>query len=106
MPTMMVNQIIEAALGGVNLTTTVEGRERYPIALRYQRNLRERIDELTQLPVVTPTGEVVRLDTLARMEMTWGPGVINSEDARLVAHVWFATTGLIGNLETVQDVEN
>ncbi|NQV28264.1 MAG: efflux RND transporter permease subunit [Rhodopirellula sp.] len=105
MSTMMVNQIIEAALGGMNLTTTVEGRERYPIALRYQRNLRERIDELSRLPVVTPTGEVVRLDSLTKMNMTWGPGMINSEDARLVAHVSFSPSGLSGDLETVKSVE-
>lgn len=105
MSTMMVNQIIEAALGGMNLTTTVEGRERYPIALRYQRNLRERIDELSRLPVVTPTGEVVRLDSLTTMHMTWGPGMINSEDARLVAHVSFSPSGQLGDLETVRSVE-
>ena len=105
MSAMMVNQIIEAALGGMNLTTTVEGRERYPIALRYQRNLRERIDELSRLPVVTPTGEVVRLDSLSTMHMTWGPGMINSEDARLVAHVSFSPSGQSGDLETVRSVE-
>jgi len=105
MSPMMVNQIIEAALGGMNLTNTVEGRERYPIRLRYQRDLRERFDELPQLPVVTPTGEVVPLQLLSRMETTWGPGMISSEDARLVAHVAFAPSGRIGDLETVSSVE-
>lgn len=105
MSVMMVNQIIETALGGMNLTTTVEGRERYPIRLRYQRNLRERIDELPDLPVVTPSGEVVPLERLARMQTTWGPGMINSEDARLVAHVSFAPSGIAGDLETVNSVE-
>jgi Cu(I)/Ag(I) efflux system membrane protein CusA/SilA len=105
MSTMMVNQVIETALGGMNLTKTVEGRERYPIRVRYQRSLRERIDELTRLPVVTHSGEVVPLGTLARMSTTWGPGVINSEDARLVAHVSFAPSGRVGDLETVQQVE-
>ena len=102
----MVNQIIETALGGMNLTTTVEGRERYPIRVRYQRNLRERIDELSRLPVVTHSGEVVPLGMLAKKETTWGPGVINSEDARLVAHVSFSPSGSIGDLETVRIVEN
>lgn len=105
MSAMMVNQIVEAALGGMNLTTTVEGRERYPIRLRYQRNLRERIDELPTLPVVTPNGEVVPLKLLAKMETTWGPGMINSEDARLVAHVSFSPSGISGDLETVNQVE-
>ena len=48
-----------------------------------QLNLRERIDELTRLPVVSHTGEVVPLNLLAKMKTTWGPGAINSEDARL-----------------------
>ena len=48
MTTMMVNQIVSAGLGGVDVTTTVEGRERYPIQIRYERSVRERIDELRQ----------------------------------------------------------
>lgn len=105
MSTAMVNQIIETALGGMNLTTTVEGRERYPIRVRYPRNLRERIDELAHLPVVTQSGEVVPLKMLAKMTTTWGPGVINSEDARLVAHISFSPSGAAGDLETVRAVE-
>jgi len=106
MSTMMINQIIETALGGMNLTKTVEGRERYPIRVRYQRNLRERIDELTRLPVVTHSGEIVPLEMLTRMKTTWGPGAINSEDARLVAHVSFSPSGMTGDLETVRAVES
>jgi Cu(I)/Ag(I) efflux system membrane protein CusA/SilA len=105
MTTLSVNQIIETALGGMNLTQTVEGRERYPIRIRYQRDLRERIDDLPRLPVVTETGEVVPLKLLAKMTTTWGPGMIQSEDARLVAHVAFAPSGMAGDLETVQAVE-
>ncbi|MCA9215950.1 MAG: efflux RND transporter permease subunit [Planctomycetales bacterium] len=105
MSTMMVNQIIESALGGMNLTKTVEGRERYPIRVRYKRDLREHVAELAKLPVVTHTGEVVPLDMLTKMKTTWGPGVINSEDARLVAHVSFSSAGVSGDLETVQTVK-
>jgi Cu(I)/Ag(I) efflux system membrane protein CusA/SilA len=105
MTTMAVNQVIETAVGGMNLTQTVEGRERYPIRIRYQRDLRERIDELPALPVVTETGEVVTLKTLAKMKTTWGPGMISSEDARLVAHIAFAPSGIAGDLETVDAVE-
>lgn len=105
MSTAMVNQVIETALGGSNVTKTVEGRERYPIRVRYERSLRERLDELDQLPIVTHSGEVVPLSVLASMKTTWGPGVINSEDARLVAHVSFAPSGVAGDLETVKAVE-
>lgn len=106
MTAMAVNQIIETALGGMNLTQTVEGRERYPIRLRYQRDLRERIDDLPRLPVVTENGEVVPLEALAKMSTTWGPGMISSEDARLVAHIAFAPSGVVGDLETVEEVES
>lgn len=106
MTTMAVNQVIETALGGMNLTQTVEGRERYPIRIRYQRDLRERVDELPRLPVVTESGEVVPLETLAKMTTTWGPGMINSEDARLVAHVAFAPSGMAGDLETIAAVKS
>ena len=105
MSTLMVNQIIEAALGGMNVSQTLEGRERYPISVRYQRNLRERIDELNRLPIVTHSGEVVPLEMLAKMSTTWGPGVMNSEDARLVAHVSFSPSESTGDLETVHAVE-
>jgi Cu(I)/Ag(I) efflux system membrane protein CusA/SilA len=104
MTTMMVNQIVSAGLGGVDVTTTVEGRERYPIQIRYERNVRERLDELGKVAVVTHTGEVVPLERLARVETTWGPGAINSEDARLVAHVAFSPAGNQGDLETVEAV--
>jgi len=106
MSTMAVNQIIETALGGMNLTQTVEGRERYPVRIRYQRDLRDQVDKLSRLPVVTETGEVVPLETLARMKTAWGPGMISSEDARLVAHVAFAPSGMAGDLETVDAVES
>ena len=79
-----------AVAGGVDVTTTVEGRERYPIQIRFQRDVRERLNQLKQVPVVTHTSEVVPLERLAQVAMTWGPGAINSEDARLVAHVAFS----------------
>lgn len=100
----MVNEIVAAGLGGVDVTTTVEGRERYPIQVRYQRGVRERVDELKKVSVVTHTNEVVPLERLADVSTTWGPGAINSEDARLVAHVAFSPSNLAGDLETVQSV--
>lgn len=106
MSVQAVNQVIEAALGGVAAATTVEGRERYAIRVRYQRDARERLDELDQTPVVTPGGQVVPLARLAAMSTTWGPGMISSENARLVAHVAFAPSGAAGDLETVRAVES
>ncbi|WP_168567125.1 efflux RND transporter permease subunit [Crateriforma spongiae] len=105
MSAAMVNQVIETALGGMNLIKTVEGRERYPVRLRYNRDLRERIDQLNRLPVVTHSGAVVPLEELATLETTWGPGAINSENGRLVAHVSFMTNGTAGDLESVTAIE-
>ncbi|MEQ8846808.1 efflux RND transporter permease subunit [Botrimarina sp.] len=106
MSVQMVNQVVESALGGMNLIKTVEGRERYPVRVRYRRDLREQIDQLARLPVVTHGGEVVPLEELAKLETTWGPGAINSENARLVAHVAFATSGVAGDLESIAAVED
>jgi len=105
MTVQMVNQVVETALGGMNLIKTVEGRERYPVRLRYRRDLRERIDQLATLPVVTHSSAVVPLEELATLETTWGPGAINSENARLVAHVAFASNGRVGDLESVAAIE-
>jgi len=104
MTTMMVNQVVAAGFGGIDVTHTVEGRERYPIQVRFARDVRERIDELPRVPVVTHTGDVVPLERLAGVSTTWGPGAINSEDARLVAHVSFSPRGGAGDLETVDAV--
>ncbi len=105
MSSSMVNQVIETALGGMNLIKTVEGRERYPVRLRYNRDLREQIDGLKRLPVVTHSDAVVPLEELAELETTWGPGAINSENGRLVAHVSFMTNGSKGDLESVSAIE-
>jgi Cu(I)/Ag(I) efflux system membrane protein CusA/SilA len=104
MTTMMVNQIVSAGLGGYDVTTTVEGRERYPIQIRFSRNVREKIAELHRVPVVTDMGDIVPLERLASVATTWGPGMINSEDSRLVAHVMFSPSGSAGDLETVDSV--
>lgn len=104
MNTMMVNQVVAAGLGGLEVTETVEGRERYPIQVRFDRRVRERVDQLNRIPVVTETGAVVPLENLASMSQVWGPGAINSEDARLVAHVSFSPAQPGQDLETVEAV--
>jgi len=100
----MVNEIIGAGLGGVDVTHTVEGRERYPVQVRFRRDVREQVDLLGRIPVVTPSGDVVPLDRLASISTSWGPGMINSEDSRLVAHVMFSPSGAKGDIETVDSV--
>lgn len=104
MTTQMVNEVVAAGLGGVNVTTTVEGRERYPVQVRYKRRLREQVDQLPKIPVVTPAGDVVPLERVAEVKTSWGPGMISSEDSRLVAHVMFSPSKLKGDIETVDGV--
>lgn len=99
-----INDVIQTALGGKTVTYTIEGRERYPVRIRYPRELRDRIESLEKIPVVTPTGQTVPLGVLARMTTTWGPAAISSENARLVAHVSFSPSGRAGAVETVAEV--
>lgn len=105
MTVAQVSQAIETGLGGMNLIMTVEGRQRYPVRLRYNRDLREDIESLKRLPVITTSGPVVPLSQLASLELTWGPGAINSENGRLVAHVSFMPNGSRGDLESIAAIE-
>jgi len=84
-----VQDVIEVAIGGKKLTTTVEGRERYPVRVRYQRERRDEIEQLGAIFVPTPTGAQVPLGQLADIRYTPGPQNIKSEDTFLVAYVLF-----------------
>jgi Cu(I)/Ag(I) efflux system membrane protein CusA/SilA len=81
-----VQQILEVALGGMPLTTTVEGLERYTINLRYDRDFRENLDALREISVPTPTGAQVPLGQLAKLEIVRGPMSVKSEDS--VPNAW------------------
>jgi Cu(I)/Ag(I) efflux system membrane protein CusA/SilA len=75
------------AIGGMNITETVEGLERYPVNLRYLSEFRDDPDKLLQVLVPTPRGEQIPLGQLARLEIKKGPPAIKSENARLNAWV-------------------
>ncbi len=77
-----VQDVIMSAIGGMNITKTVEGLERYPVNLRYQRDYRENFDALRRVLVPTPAGSNVPLGELAELEVKKGPPMIKSEDAR------------------------
>ena len=78
-----INQVIAAAVGGINITQTVEGLERYPVNLRFPRELRDDLDELRELPLVTPTGAQIPLAQVAEVKIVDGPPMLKSENARL-----------------------
>lgn len=84
-----VQEIIEVAIGGVRLTTTVEGRERYPVRVRYLRELRDDLDTLDDILIPTPDGVQIPLAELAQIVYVRGPEMIRSENGRLVGYVLF-----------------
>ncbi len=77
-----VQDIIGSAVGGMTVSYTVEGLERYPINLRYPQEYRDSLEKLRQLPIVAPTGANVTLQDVARVDIADGPGMIRSENAR------------------------
>ncbi len=78
-----IQDIISSAVGGANITQTVEGLERYPINLRYPRHSRDDIDKLKDLPLVTPSGAHIPLSRVAKISFAEGPPMIKTENARL-----------------------
>ena len=84
-----VQNVIETAIGGRTITTTVEGRERYPVRVRYLRELRDDIESLENIIVDSPTGSHIPLNQLADIKYVRGPQMIKSEDTFLVGYVLF-----------------
>ena len=88
-----VQRIIQTALGGMQLDEAVEGRERYPIMLRYDRPFREHVSELDNILVPTPQGAHIPLADLVDIRIAEGPSMIKSEDARLNGWVFVDIEG-------------
>jgi len=78
-----VLDVVEAGMGGKNLTTTIEGRQRFPIQVRLERNERDDIERLGEILVGTPSGKFIPLGQLATIQRTTGPSEIASENGRL-----------------------
>jgi Cu(I)/Ag(I) efflux system membrane protein CusA/SilA len=90
---MDVGQIIESAIGGESIATTIEGRERYPINVRYPRELRDNADKLQRVLVATPTGMQVPLAQLATLRVLSGPAMIRDENGMLSGYVYVDMAG-------------
>lgn len=88
-----VQRVIQTALGGMQLDEAVEGRERYPIMLRYDRPFREHVSDLDNILVPTPKGAHIPLADLADIRIAEGPSMIKSEDARLNGWVFVDIEG-------------
>jgi Cu(I)/Ag(I) efflux system membrane protein CusA/SilA len=78
-----IQDVVRTAIGGMNVTETVEGLERYPVNIRYPRAVRDSLDQLKLLPVVTPGGQHIPLQAVAELRIEDGPPMIKSENARL-----------------------
>jgi Cu(I)/Ag(I) efflux system membrane protein CusA/SilA len=78
-----VEDVIETAIGGKNLTTTIEGRQRFPVRVRYARDFRENIEELRDVLVAAPNNAQIPLGMLANIRMVMGPSMISSENGLL-----------------------
>ncbi len=88
-----VQDVVRTAIGGMTITQSVEGLERYPVNLRYPRDYRDSLAKLKTLPVVTPLGAQIPLERLADISISGGPGVIRSENARLNGWIYVDIAG-------------
>lgn len=104
-----VNQILQTAIGGMSIGQYYEGRERYPIRVRYKKELRDRIDELKRVLVPSPLGQHIPLSQLADIKVVTGPASIQSENGLLRSLVLLNVQGrdLIGFVEEAKKhIEN
>jgi Cu(I)/Ag(I) efflux system membrane protein CusA/SilA len=83
-----VNDVIMSAIGGENVSTTIEGRERYPINVRYPRELRDELEKLARVLVTTPSGANIPLGQLAAIRLAEGPAMIRDENGKLSGYVY------------------
>ena len=103
---LQVQNVIEVAVGGKPITSTVEGRERYAIRVRYQRELRGSVEDLEQVLVAAPGGAQIPLKQLATINYVRGPQVIKSEDTFLTGYVVFDKRPGFAEVDVVQQAQN
>ena len=101
-----VQDHLQVAVGGMKLSTTVEGRERYPIRVRYPRELRNNPEALQNILIPLRNGQSIPLGELAEIDYTRGPQMIKSEDTFLVGYVIFDRQPGQAEVQVVQDVRN
>ncbi|MCW8941712.1 MAG: efflux RND transporter permease subunit, partial [Gammaproteobacteria bacterium] len=88
-----IQEVVRTALGGMRVAMTVEGLERYPINVRYPRDVRDSLEKLRNLPVVTPAGARIPLAEVADIRIDSGPGLIKTENARLNGWIYIDIEG-------------
>jgi copper/silver efflux system protein len=88
-----VNDLIESAIGGMSIATTIEGRERYPINVRYARDLRDNLSSLKRVLVPTASGAQVPISQLASIRLRTGPPMIKNEEGFMAGFVYVDVVG-------------
>ena len=84
-----VQRAIESGIGGNNIAETVEGRERYPVNVRYNRDFRDDLPALNRVVIATPSGAQIPLSEVATLSLSRGPSMIRDEEAQLTGYVFF-----------------
>jgi len=99
-----VQNAISSGIGGANIATAIEGRERYPVNVRYLRDYRDDLDSLKRTLIMTPSGSQIPLGEVARLEIAPGPSMIRDEDAQLTGYVYIdlATSDYGGYVQRAQ----
>lgn len=88
-----IQDVVRTGVGGISVSTSVEGLERYPINVRYPRDVRDSLEKLRVLPLVTPTGAHIPLMEVADVYIDTGPGLIKTENARLNGWIYIDIEG-------------
>ncbi|MDO6440346.1 efflux RND transporter permease subunit [Cyclobacterium sp. 1_MG-2023] len=101
-----VQSIVETAIGGMKVTTTVEGRERFPVRVRYPRELRDDPESLGKILVPTPTGSQIPMSQIVDFEYLRGPQAIKSEETFLVGYVLFDKRDGYSEVTVVEDARS
>jgi len=101
-----VQDVIEVAVGGKPITMTVEGRERYPVRVRYLRELRDSIESIEAILVAAPSGAQIPMRELAEIQYVRGPQMIKSEDTFLVGYVIFDKRDGYAEVEVVEQAQS
>jgi Cu(I)/Ag(I) efflux system membrane protein CusA/SilA len=83
-----VQQAVTSGVGGEMVTENIEGRERYPVNVRYSRNFRDNVDELRRVLIGTPSGAQIPIEEVARISFSRGPSMIRDEDGALTGYVY------------------
>ena len=101
-----LQNVLSSAVGGMKLTTTVEGRERFPVRMRYAREYRDNPEDLKKLLVPTPSGAQIPLGELVTMNYVRGPQMIKSENTFLVAYVIFDKKAGYAEVDVVENAQD